>query len=181
MDTIKIKCPNCGAILSVLDDPSNKGKSVRCPACNEKHKFLEFKLVTPMLDDDKTRIGGTSQSEDKTELPNISRSSIGYLLHELNGHKYVLSEGINLIGRKTYQQAPLASVPIETDDRGFSRKHLFIEVTKGSDGIYRHYAYNAANMNATTVNETKLEEGDKVILHTGDRIESSKTVLVFKL
>lgn len=181
MDTIKIKCPNCGAILSVHDDPSNEGKSVRCPACNEKHQFLEFRLVTPMQEDDKTRIGGISQAEDETKLPGFSRVSIGYLLNEADGHKYALSEGINLIGRMTYQQAPLANVPIETDDRGFSRKHLYIDVTKGADGKYRHYAYNAANKNATTVNESLLEEGDKVILHTGDRIESSKTVLVFKL
>ena len=181
MDTIKIKCPNCGAILSVYDDPSNERKSVRCPACNEKHKFVEFKIVTPMLDEDKTCIGGDSRGEDKTELPNQIESSIGYLLNEADGHKYPLCEGLNLLGRMTYKQAPVASVPIVTEDRGFSRKHLYIEVTKGPDGQYRHYAYNAANKNATSVNETTLEEGDKVILHTGDRIESSKTILVFKL
>lgn len=180
-NTIKIKCPTCGAILSVMDDPSNEGKSVRCPACKEKHRFVEFKLVKPLLDEDKTCIGPSIQDGDHTQLPGLSESTIGSLLNEIDNQNYLLKEGLNLIGRKTYQQEPAATVPIDTEDRGFSRKHLYIEVVKGADGIFRHYAYNAANKNETRVNGSPLVEGDKVILHSGDRIESSKTTLIFNI
>lgn len=181
MNTIKIKCPNCGAILLVQDNPSNQGKSVRCPACKDRHKFIEFKLIKPVFEEDKTCIGQSLPNEDRTRLPNMPVSTIGYLVNETDNQKYSLVEGVNLIGRKTYQQAPLASVPIFTDDRGFSRKHMFIEVTKGADGIIRHFAYNAYNKNETKVNGSLLVEGDKVILHSGDRIESSRTTLLFKI
>ena len=178
---IKIKCPTCGAILSVLDDPSNEGKSVRCPACKEKHRFVEFKLVSPLIDEDKTCIGPSIQDGDHTELPSMSKSTIGFLLNKTDNQKYRLIEGLNLIGRKTFQQESAASVPIATEDRGFSRKHLYIEVVKGADGIFRHYAFNAANKNETRINGLPLEEGDKVILHSGDQIESSNTTLIFNI
>lgn len=180
-NTIKIKCPTCGKILSVWDDPSNVGKSVRCPACKEKHRFTEFKLVRPLIDEDKTCIGLSIQDGDHTELPSLSKSAIGFLQNETDNQKYRLVEGLNLIGRKTYQQESLATIPIVTEDRGFSRKHLYIEVVKGTDGIFRHYAYNAANKNETRVNGSPLVEGDKVILHSGDKIESSKTTLIFNI
>ena len=35
MNTIRIKCPVCGAILNAKDDPSNVKKSVTCPNCKE--------------------------------------------------------------------------------------------------------------------------------------------------
>ena len=45
MNTIRIKCPVCGAILNAKDDPSNVKKSVTCPNCKERRKFTEFKAT----------------------------------------------------------------------------------------------------------------------------------------
>lgn len=183
MDTIRIKCPTCGAILTVADSPANVGKTVKCPVCKEKHQFTEFKAVqTPKEDSDRTSLGMNIPTEDKTQLPvKPSVVTFGYLVDEVHHRKYTLTSGINLIGRKTYQTASIASIPIETDDLCFSRKHLYIEATKGPDGIIRHYAYNAANKNETTINGTKLGDGDKLILHDSDVIRSGNTTLVFKV
>jgi predicted Zn finger-like uncharacterized protein len=184
METIRIKCPNCGAILTVEDSPFNAGKKVRCPICKQTHPFENFKLAKARIaeEDDRTDLGGYFAAEDMTALPEIVLASAsGYLLDRANNKKYPLEEGMNLVGRMTYKTAPAASVPIKTEDMGFSRKHLNIDAVKGSDGLTRYYAYNAENKNATTVNSVLLSGGDKVILHDGDVIESSNTCLVFKL
>lgn len=183
VETIKIKCPNCGAVLTVADNPANVGKSVKCPVCKEKYRFTEFKLVLPKNEDsDRTTHGLNVSSEDRTRLPESPRvNTFGYLLHKDHLKKYELSAGLNLIGRKTYKTAPVASVPIETEDLGFSRRHLYIEVLMGPDGVVRHYAYNAENKNETTVNGVRLETDDKIILHDSDVIRSADTTLVFKV
>ena len=183
MGMIKIKCPTCGAILSVADDPSNVRKSVKCPVCEEKHRFTEFKSVQNKAEEsDRTQLGINTKQSDRTELPMQSRPvTLGYLLDETHNRKYTLCAGLNLIGRKTYQTASVATIAIETDDLGFSRQHIYIEAIKGPDGVVRHYAYNANNKNETTINGHPLGAQDKVILHDSDTIRSSSTILVFKV
>ena len=182
-NTIRIKCPNCGAILTVPDSPANVGKSVKCPICKEKYAFTEFKEVkTPEVDADRTSFGLNVSSKDMTQLPQIPKSvTIGHLVDESRHRQYKLTEGINLIGRKTYQTASLASIQIETDDLGFSRKHLYIEAAICPDGHVLHYAYNASNKNVTLINGIPLGAGDKVILHNSDVIHSANTTLTFKV
>lgn len=183
MADIKIKCPNCGAILTVADSPANVKKSVKCPVCKEKHKYTEFKLYQPKNDDsDRTQLGLSPSTDVNTKLPQMPRVvTFGYLVHDGYQKKYTLTSGVNLIGRKTYQSASPASIAIETGDLGFSRRHLYIEAIKGPDGVIRHYAYNAANKNETTINGVPLGAGDKVILHDSDVIHSADTTLVFKV
>jgi phage FluMu protein Com len=184
METIKIKCPNCGAILAVVDSPANVGKSVKCPVCKVSNLFSNFKSVRPKIseEEDRTNLGPNLCSEDKTCLPELNKvEKIGYLWDNSNNTRYNLKEGVNLIGRMTYQSAPVATVPVKTDDRGFSRKHMNIEVVKGSDQVFRYYVYNAENKNPTTVNGVLIGTNDKIILHNGDLIKSSSTELVLKI
>lgn len=184
MTTIKIKCPNCGAILTVADDPSNSGKSVKCPVCKQSHPFVNFKAVKPRVveEDDKTSIGFGGDLDEKTCLPDLEKKeTIGSLLDKSSQMTYPLSEGLNLVGRMTCQSASPANVAIKTEDRGFSRKHLYINVVKGADNVVRYHAYNAENKNSTTINGVLLSSTDKMILHDGDVIKSSTTELVFKL
>ena len=184
METMKIKCPNCGAILTVADSPANVGKSVKCPVCKMANPFTSFKSVKPKVteEEDRTSLGGNLGSEDRTCLPDYQKSeNIGYLWDDTAKMRYNLQEGINLIGRMTYQSVPEATVPVKTEDRGFSRKHMNIDVVKGADGVFRYYVYNAENKNPTTVNGVQLIANDKIILHNGDVIRSSSTVLILKL
>lgn len=181
MSEIRIKCPTCGARLTVIDSPSNQGKSVKCPVCKEKHLFSQFQRITEAKDDfDKTQIGGNLSSGDETELPDRKKKLEScYLLDNNSMLEYPLHEGINLVGRKTYMSPSVADVAIETTDRGFSRKHLYIEVSNGHAGELRFCAYNAENKNPTTINGVQIIAGDRILLHKGDVIKSSETSLVF--
>ena len=168
METIKIKCPNCGAVLGAADDPSNANKSVLCPNCKVRNRFSDFRRITPVR-----------KEEDETQIVLSVRDSIGYLVDEKTGRSYSLKEGRSIIGRMTYKTPPKADIPIITEDMGLSRAHLFVEVIKGRDGKYHTYASNASNANDTFINGSKLESGDKIGLKNNDKISSSKTVLRF--
>jgi len=176
MDKIKIKCPHCGVILTVVDTPANAGKSVKCPNCGVKSRYENFKRVDADKYDDETRIKGIQgKNTDETSVRTGKKDIIGKLVDETTGKEYALQEGTNLLGRMTYQTAPKASVPIVTDDMGFSRAHLYIDVIWGTDGVYHYYAYNASNKNMTYINKEELSGTDKIGLKAGDSISTSRT------
>ena len=180
MEQIKIKCPNCGAVLTVLDDPANKGKSVKCPVCQMKHPFDSFKRVVAVKPQDDGTSALESFRQVKTESVDLRLSSTpGFLQDDKSGLRYEINEGLNLIGRMSSVSKELGAVGIETDDMGLSRKHFFIEAERLPDGKFKHIIYNAANKNDTLINGQKLESGDKRILHDGDTISSTKTTLSF--
>lgn len=171
MENIRIKCPNCGAILTVTDNPANAGKNVKCPNCGIRSKYEEFRrIAAPERCDDSTRIPGEES---------VASDTPGRLRDEATGREYQLKEGTNLIGRMTYQSAPKASLPILTDDRGMSRAQFYIDVMMGRDGRYHSYICNASNKNATSVNSEVLQPSDKVGLKDGDIITVSQTKLIF--
>lgn len=178
MNKIKIKCPHCGVTLTVVDTPANAGKSVKCPNCSVKNRYENFKRMDSDKCDDETRIRGIQgKNTDETGIRAGKKDIIGKLIDEATGKEYPLQEGTNLIGRMTYQTAPKASVPIVTDDMGFSRAHLYIDVILAKDGMYHYYVYNASNQNPTYVNTDELMNMDKIGLKEGDIISASKTRL----
>jgi len=167
MQTIKIKCPNCGILLGATDDPANVNKVVVCPNCKERNRFVDFKKVIPKI------------VEDETRIFSFSKDSLGFLIDEKTCLKYSLKEGRFLVGRMTYKNPPKADIPIHTKDMGFSRAHFYIEVIKGRDGHYHTYVSNAANSNPTYINDVKLENDDQIGLKPNDKICSSETELRF--
>lgn len=170
METIKIKCPFCGKILIVADDATNAGKRLRCPVCKESSVYEDFKRVVEPKVSDETQVNSR-----------LENSSISFSLKDLTtGQQYSLNPGRNLIGRMTYKSTPKADVAIKTEDMGFSREHLYIEIIKGCDGIFHCYAVNASNKNNTYINGEKLHDLDKVGIKDGDQINSSSTTLVFE-
>lgn len=180
MATIKIKCPVCGAVLTVMDDPANQGKSVRCPVCKEKSRFADFKTVAA-VEEMKTEINRPS-SDDATLLSPMMRNlNTGYLSDERTKRIYPLKAGHNLVGRMPRDVDPVADVPIDTDDMGMSRRHFYIDVNVSPEGAVKHYAYRAENKNATYINGAELCPGDKIVLHDGDNIKTSDTTLIIHL
>ena len=169
MEIIKIKCPFCGKILIVSDDPANAGKKLRCPACKEVSLFDNFKRIVQQKVSDETEVALGQKAAGEV-----------FILKDKNSNKeYKLKEGRNLIGRMTYKSAPKATVPICTEDLGFSREHLYIEIVRGCDGLMHCYAGNASNKNDTFINGELLSGEDKVGLENGDQIKSSTTTLIF--
>lgn len=169
MEKIRIKCPNCGAILEVVDNPANAGKNVTCPNCKVRNKYEAFKrvIIRGPVEDDSTQIGARKNE------------GIGYLMEELSRAQYPLKEGRNLVGRLTHKSLPKADVAIDTNDLGISRAHLYLDVVQGVDGHYHIYASNAKNKNETTINGVKLENGDKVGLKHGDVLKLCDTTLIY--
>lgn len=172
MGTIRIKCPVCGAILEAKDDPSNAEKFVRCPNCQQRNKFKDFKRIIPAP-------APIATENDETQISLKKKDSVGYLLDRVSGRSYPLKEGKQLVGRKTHKSASKADTPIETTDKGMSREHLFIEVMAGRDGRHHVYVSNAKNQNPTEINGVKLEDGDKIGIRHGDILKLCETQLVY--
>ena len=172
MEKIRIKCPVCGAVLEVLDDPANAEKSVKCPNCQQRNKYKDFKRVLPAP-------VPIAPDQDETHIATKRNESPGYLLDKATGRVYPLREGEQLVGRKPHKTAPKADIPIETKDQGMSREHLYIEVVSGRDGRYHIYASNAKNQNPTEINGVHLVDGDQVGIRHGDVLKLCDTVLVY--
>ena len=177
MTELRIKCPNCGKQFVVKGEKLSPGTQITCPSCNQKYPLSAYTALgdapAPGKVTDETQIGALRPRPASDKKP-------GYLIDRATGREYQLKEGINLIGRMTYQSAPRATVPIETQDMGVSRSHLYIEVIAGCDDRLHTYAYNASNANPTYINDALLNPGDKIGLTDGSRIRTSETLLVFR-
>ena len=179
MNTIRIKCPVCGAILNAKDDPSNVRKSVTCPNCRERRKFTEFKVIVPV--DPSPVDAGQEPVADETQvvLRRRPESSPGYLLDKATGQCYPIPAGEHFIGRKTSKSPSKADIAIETTDRGMSRLHLKILCSLAQDGRYHVSVANAENKNPTLVNGERLIDGDVVGIKHGDVLTLCETRLEF--
>ena len=172
MDKVRIKCPVCGAILEAVDDPSNAEKNVKCPNCQQRNKFKDFKRIV------QAPVPVPSEN-DETQIASMRNDSVGYLLDRVTSRRYPLREGKQLVGRKPHKTPPKADIPIETTDQGMSREHLYIEVMAGRDGRHHIYVSNAKNQNPTEINGNKLADGDKVGIRHGDVLKLCDTQLIY--
>lgn len=185
---IKIKCPNCGAILSVKEAPGINDKTVRCPVCGEKQLFSKYKEVKPVFDDDtelKKAKFNSVKGDDETEInieekENTVITSYGYLLDKKTHKKYSLKDGVNFVGRKANSTPEKVNVRIETEDMGFSRSHLCVETVLQA-GVRKYKVYNDACKNSTFLNGEKIDKGDVLFLKENDIIKSSEVELQFLL
>lgn len=171
MEKIRIKCPVCGAVLEAMDDPANAEKYVKCPNCQQRNKFKDFKRMAASAP--------IPTVEDETHVQKMRKEFPGYLMDRVSSRRYPLREGKQLVGRKPHKSPPKADVPIETTDQGMSREHLYIDVMAGRDGRYHIYASNAKNQNPTEINGITLADGDKVAIRHGDILKLCDTELVF--
>lgn len=175
MNTIRIKCPVCGAILNAKDDPSNIRKSVTCPNCRERRKFTEFKIINPAAG-----VAVQETASDDTQVCVRGReSSPGYLLDKTTGKSYPLTPGDHIAGRKTSKSPSRADIAIETTDRGMSRLHMKLLCAIAQDGRYHVSVSNAENKNPTLVNGIPLLDGDVVGIKNGDILTLCETRLEY--
>lgn len=190
-ETIRIKCPFDGAILSVKNQPGIENKLVTCPICKQKFPFSQFKRITP---------APSYQEEGETELPDMDGRARGYGAEEhttiaqsqtnftLGRLKVVgtttsfqLRAGRNVIGRKGMKS--LADFQIDTaEKRAMSREHIQIEVKKvPSKGFVHYVSLCKEKVNKTFVGNDLLMYGDVLILNHGDVIKLPDATLKFEI
>lgn len=182
---IKIKCPSCGKILRLADNPNINNAVFTCPVCKEKHKVGNCQRITnaPVqnIASEETQYSFQSMSAGGVDETMIAGSTTKVLtpgrLVDNFGRSYTLNLGVSTIGRKAVTSIALRQ--IDTDDRTMSRNHAIIEV-KASGGQLIHIIRNSANKNPSYLNGKIIEANDQLILNDGDRLKFGSTELIFK-
>lgn len=159
-DTIKIKCPECGAVLTAIYQ--SKVKVVKCPVCKQTHLFAEFKTWQPIVAE------GTDTNYEQ------NNETLGELIDLTTGKTYRLSSGVNTIGRKA--KTSTATVQIETTDGYMSRVHAEIKYENGF-----HFFRILSDKNEPIVNGQLVTKADSLILQGGERIKLGNTELLFRI
>lgn len=191
-EIIKIKCPFCGAILSVKNQPGIENKNVTCPVCKKTYLFKEYKRVVQNpshKEDVDTEYPGAAKQEEKTVYPNNEKPTVlpdtNYTLGKLKVEgmttTFQLHLGRNVIGRKSVKSQ--SDFQIDTaEKRGMSREHLLIEVKKVPGKGFVHYvSLYKERVNKTFVGDELLAYGDVLILHHGDVIKLPDATLKFEI
>ena len=161
MQVIKIKCPECGALIDIQYKPGVEEKALVCPVCKKKHLVKEYLHRQKQTSEDRTKY------DDVNEEP-------GRLIHVGSGDSpYQLSKGVNTIGRKA--KSSTAMIQIATNDLCMSRVHAEIKVDKF------HFFRVLSNKNPTMVNGKVIGLDEVLILQGGETIKMANTVLKFDL
>lgn len=164
METIDIKCPKCGKVLRLQNQPGIERMFVPCPACGTRSPYAACERVV--------------KASEKTVLLTSEVDKV-FLADCATGISYELPLGCNSVGRAHVTSQ--ANVQITTADRGMSRVHSVINVVKTGSGNMRCVISNANNKNATYVNGEKLEDGDEIVLHDGDIVKMSVSEMKVKI
>lgn len=195
MGEIKIRCPKCGKILRLIDNPNINNAVFACPVCNEKSKVGDCQriVVVPQqtLRGEETQYSSNPHSVPNTEETRYTSSpsggeetqiigtqnqiKVGRLTDNF-GRTYQLSLGINTIGRKA--NTSTATIQICVEDRTMSRNHAIVEV-RNAGGQIVHILRNGANKNPSYFNGTLVGATDQLILNNGDRVKLGSTELTF--
>lgn len=187
-DIIQIKCPFCGAVLSIKNIPDIARKNVTCPICKQTNRFVNYKLVSSNFQLRGLESVSDTFHSEKKDYQNSNDDTqygpmnfiIGKLKLSGSDISYQLKLGKNEVGRKSRNST--VDFQIDTgDSRRMSRNHLLIEVVKEPCKGYVHYlSLSKENVNPTTVNGNTMCYGiDKVILNNGAIIKLPDAELIF--
>jgi len=199
MQTKRIICPKCKAVLDVKNSQNEMVKQITCPSCKTvlQVKFqpqqepIEAKTYyappkRPTTDSGATQLAGANGEtllggglNGATQLYTpIQKATVTAKL-AYGGKDYHLEEGQNIVGRQG--QTSKATVQIETADRYMSRQHCSITVTTLPDGTKKAVLSNYQNKNLTSVDGQEIETGDAIRLTNGNSITMGHTTVTFKL
>lgn len=192
MQTKRIKCPKCNAVLDVTNSKNDTVKLIVCPSCKSQlqvrfevqqepqepltaHTFLE--KPSKAADDGSTQLAGGLSGNTLLTAPS-AKASISARL-EFGGISYTLEEGQNIVGRKGVTSK--ATVQIDATDRYMSRQHCIITVKTLPDGTKKALLSNYQNKNQTLVDGQPIETGDSIHLTNDNSITMGHTTIIFKL
>lgn len=207
METKRIKCPSCGAILDVRNTKNESVKLIKCPKCKATLS-VKFKKQEPLeahtylapgkanngetqyagfKNDGETQLGKPI-NDGETQLGGYSNSGETQIMSKVtpsksaylkvNGKSYPLRLGTNIIGRKATTSQ--ATVQIDTPDRYMSRQHSKIVVSKLPNGRLKSVLSNDHNKNISTIDGQDLLQGEQIVLEDGDQIVMGKTTVIYK-
>lgn len=183
---VKIKCPNCGAVLAVKKTAGIEGKNLACPVCKENSPFSSFKQIIDKKQEDHTEYpDGESPScgsEEQTHTKVSENYNLGQLTMVSSSEPlFRLKVGKNIIGRKA--NASTADLQIPTNEsKRLSREHLVIEVKKMPGKGFVHFAsLYKLKSNATFINNDRLEYGDCIVLQHGDVLKLPDVSIKFEI
>lgn len=204
MQTKRIICPKCKAVLDVTNSKNETLKQITCPSCKtilqvkfppqqeqpqqepiEAHTYYA-PSKRPMADSGETQLAGAGGEtvlggglSGATQLYTPTQKTTATVKLTFEGKDYPLEEGQNIIGRKGTTSK--ATVQIATEDRYMSRQHCSITVTTLPDGTKKAVLSNYQNKNLTTIDGQEIETGDAIRLVNGNRITMGHTTVTFKV
>ena len=204
MQTKRIICPKCKAVLDVTNSKNETLKQITCPSCKtilqvkfqpqqeapqqepiEAHTYYA-PPKRPTANSAETQLAGAGGEtvlggglSGATQLYTPTQKTTATAKLTFEGKDYPLEEGQNIIGRKGTTSK--ATVQIATEDRYMSRQHCSITVSTLPDGTKKAILSNYQNKNLTTVDGQEIETGDEIRLTNGDRITMGHTTVTFKL
>lgn len=166
-ETVKVKCPGCGKILILKNQPGIENKNITCPICGSRGKFVDF-LEVP------SRPSAPAVSSHGGELTEVwqpgSVFSLGRLIVVPDGYDFELSPGQNVVGRRSARS--LADFQIDTKgDLTMSREHIIIETKNEREkGVVSYLLLAKPDVNPTYIGRQRIIFGEKVELKNGDMI-----------
>ena len=190
MQTKRIQCPNCRAVLDVNNSNNERIKVIKCPICKqelevtfepkaepmEAHTY--YAVPKPVINDGSTLLtaGMAGATQLASSIPSKNNETAKLVF---GGKEYELTEGDNIIGRKA--NSSTATIQIETADRYMSRQHCKITVKSSPDGTKKVILSNYQNKNSTMVDGREIATGDEIRLTDSNSITMGHTTLTFKL
>lgn len=193
-DISMVKCRHCGSVLKIKSHLFNTvdDKKIKCPTCHEISLLSQCVRLSSANQNEKSVYqypnhngnGSTTyDGADHTELSDTTKKKpknvIGVLKIEGSNNVYQLLKGRQIVGRQA--SSSQAQIQINMGDaRRLSREHLVVEVQSDAQGGFRHIASLCKEkLNATFINNDKLDFGDRVILRNGDIIRLPDITMVF--
>lgn len=155
LKTIKLRCPNCGKVLLLMDMPNIESKIVTCSSCGKSERFTDYERM------EEQQRGGA------TLLPGGNCGTV-YIVDEATGKKYKLNVGVNGVGRDA--KTSKADVRIMTNDCSLSRLHSYLTVSESPNGSIRCSIANAENKFPTFVNGVELVKDDVLPVTPQDKL-----------
>ena len=190
MQTKRIQCPQCKAVLDVKNSQNETVKQITCPSCKTllqvkfppQQELMEARTFyappkQPMASGGETQLAGTNYGA--TQLYTPAQKPAAQARLSFGGKDYPLEEGQNIVGRQATTSR--ATVQIVTADRYMSRQHVAITVTTLPDGTRKAVLSNYQNKNQTTIDGQPIETGDSIRLTDGNTITMGHTTVTFKL
>ena len=187
MQTKRIICPQCRAVLDVRNSKNEEVKQITCPSCKTplQVKFAPQQapieaptFIAPSQSalDGETQLAGSGYAATQLGTSPKSKATAKLLFHSV---EYELEEGQNIIGRKGTTSK--ATIQIDTDDRYMSRQHCSITVKTLPDGVKKAVLSNYQNKNLTSIDGQEIATDDEIRLTDGNSITMGHTTVTFKL